>query len=286
MSVNVENLNIDPEMNLFVNDIFKILCSMNENIDTVAPRINFVYISDLRSEDMKMVTIMDHTSILQFIKVVPQKTDESILQHVCYCIAKRFCSFLDYASGSIIEDNIFELYRVNKEYVNSKFAFMLDEEIVDLDDLESYENVTAYHISTETIVEENKISNIEEPDISTVLGYYIRHENLQYVHCFKKQNVSFDKAIDSDMIKSIYQDDEGDEEMSDREYIEKIALDISRYLIENVQQGIELKEMIGLIARSEKIKADQLKPQEVNIKVATFISQVLRAVIFNLPENI
>lgn len=285
MSVNVENLNIDPEMNLFMNDIVRILCSLNENINTVPPRINFVYISDLKSEDMKMVTIMDHTSILQFIKVVPQKTDESILQHVCYCIAKRFCSFLEYSTGAIIEDSIFELYRVNKEYVKSKFYFIFNEEIVDLDDLDSYKDVTAYHVHNEKIVEDNKISNIED-DISTVVGYYIRHENLQYVHCFKKQNMSFDKSIDSDMIKSIYQEYETDDELTDRENIENIAVEIVRYLIEHVKQGIELKEIIGLIARSEKIKADQLKPQEVNIKVATFVSQVLRAAIFNLPENI
>jgi len=286
MSVILENLNINHEMNLFISDVVRILCSLNQGIETIPPTINFVYIGDLSTDDMKMVTIMDNSSILQFVKIVPQKTNETILLHVCYCIAKRFCSFLDYETGSIIDDSIFELYKVNKDYVLSKFYFGIDDTAVDLDELDSYEGVNTYYVSTGALLEENKISNIIDDDISTKVGYYIRSESLQYVHCFKKQNVAFDKEVDNDAIESIYKEYETDEELTNREYIENISVEIVNYLINNVKQGVELKELIGFIGKSEKIKAEPLKPQEVNIKVATFVSQVLRSLIFNLPENI
>lgn len=269
MDQRVQNLNINMNAFLMSSQLFKMFITLNCHVNTISPTLNFGFIGDISQDDMKLVTINDHGSLFLFIKTVPQKSKQYILKHTCYCIPKRFCDYLHYESGEIIGDNIFELYKVAPQFVNERIVFTHGNEIVDLGtiDKEEYDNIKCYIDDVEI---EPRISNIMDEQLTTILGYYIRRENIEYVHCFMKEQDEYESDVDYDYLSNIL-----DECIEDDLELDDIILKLGEYLL-STSGGTKLSNYVGIYVNSkQKTKEKFPKAQEINIHVATYFSQVL-----------
>lgn len=271
----IEKPNFNMNAFLMTSNLFNLFISMNCHIETIAPVLNFGFIGTGKENDMRLITINDYGSLFLFIKTVPQKTKQHILKHTCYCIAKRFCSYVHYESGNVIEDNIFELYKLEPDYVNEKIKFTYGDEEVNIENVgkDEYDNIKCYINNVEV---EPRISSIIDQDLNVILGYYIKRENIEYVHCFMNEQEDYEKDVDYDALSDIIET--GIEEELE---IDEITLSLGQYLI-GTKGGSDLSNYIGIYSnRNEKTKLKFPKPQDVSIHVATYFSQVLAPWIFN-----
>lgn len=267
-----ENLQRNNNNFIVTTNLYSMLSKLNVHIDTIQPKIFFGFISNLSQKDMKITVINDYGSILTFIKIVPQKDKKYVPKHTCFCVPKEFCSYYHYESGTIIENDIFELFKLEPEIINSFVKFKILDEEIDLSnyDESDYENIKCF-IDDEEI--EPKISSLNSDQLNNVIAYYLKREVFDYVHCFMKQVIEYEPAVDYDYMNQII-DDNIEEDIDD------ITIKICEYL-RLTQCGSKLIDFIGIHQDpKEKTKVKFKKAQEVNIHIATFISQVLMDWIF------
>lgn len=272
-----ENLNLNDNALIIYDAIFNSLVDLNKKITTIPPFIKTMLINNLEKNDTKMAVILDHSDIIQFIKPVPQKSENSVIKHTCFCIARHFCHYLHFDTGEIISNNIYDLLNVDPEYVSSIAVFILNGEEIELDDF-TEENIDNVKIFSNNGNELTLISELDEINLFTKLGYYIKHENLNYVHCFMKEEMKIrpkeDENIDFDEINKIIKSEEIDLE------------EVLNYILDEISSHNTYKKMISKIGLTGgKVDSSvQINNQYINIIIATYMSYIFIPWVFNFHK--
>lgn len=272
-----ENLNLNYEALILYDAIFNLIVDKNKKITTIPPFIKTMFINNLEKNDTKMAVILDHSNIIQFIKPVPQKSENSVIKHTCFCIARHFCHYLHFETGEVISNNIYELLNVDPEYVSSIAIFILNGEEISLEDF-TEENIEHIKIFSQDGQELTLISELDDINLFTKVGYYIKHKNLNYVHCFMKESGNYktnnDEKLNFNDINEIINNE--DVELND----------VLTLILEEIETHNTYKKMISKIGLlGGKVDTSvQINNQGINISVATYMSYTFLPWVFNFHK--
>lgn len=287
---------------LFFGALYKKILSYDQVFNTIQPIINFGFFNDISTSEMYYITITDNSGILYFIKSIPQKTQNpksttKTIRHVGYVIAKKFCNYYHYDTGKVINDNIFELYNLEPDFIKENVIFAYDDEEVDPSNKEiDINKIKCYYNydSDELIEMEPKISELNKKDISMYVGYYINSENIKYVHVFSKELSEYYIRNENDTISglpdyNILQDALDDYYSQYEDLFENEDEDINNTILEFLDSSTEnfielLKNQdtldVGINLLLSNISNDMskkstLNSQEISINISIYFSQVL-----------
>lgn len=209
-----------------------------ENMGVVPPNLSFLFVENAGILDMVIPVAVDSPSIILMCKNTPQKSDKRILLQLFYCIGIKFISFVHYKTRLILDDSIFDLYDVDPLYVITHCDFVLDGQIVNMEIFpKENRHLLKCYIRNGAILINPLISEFIRKEFGTVahtqLGYYIKSNNYDYIHCFKKCT----KVFKSDAIRMIdYRDPQA------LNYILSSEVGSFYKLIQN-EIGIQIKQL-------------------------------------------
>lgn len=167
-----------------------------KTLKCVAPLLSYIFVESVTSKDMRMPVISDYPGIVLFAKSVAQKSPPHKIKRGFYSIGLVFCSYLHYESGTVLDNSIFDLWLLDREYVESYVFFAIGNDIVDLStvDKDQLLNVTCFTNDEDQIMIEPTISEfikLASKDAYLILGYYIKNSSYDYVHCFLVQTFEY-----------------------------------------------------------------------------------------------
>jgi hypothetical protein len=276
--MNFDPIDVNPFALLYLRSIFAAMCYRNMAVQTEPPVINLGFTGDPSNPGNQLITVMDTSTMYQFIKVVPQKTKANIPLHTVYAVPKRWCDFIVYGTGNTISDSVLELVLELPDYTMETFVFE-DEDGNAVDPRTYTGNVLVFDAVSGDLIVDNRISNVVNATIGTMVAYYIRPENTNYVHCIMKQKTDDEESriIDPHRINAMMMEYQENDEVTD-ETINAVVDYIFR-----TAPGTALLRKIE--HRGNRDKSTSLKPQIININIARFMSQVLRPWIFLVDDR-
>lgn len=265
---------IIPETFPLTRTLFEFVAENTPNgksMKCTAPLLSYIFVEGITSRDMRMPIVTDYPGIVLFAKDVPQKSPPYKVKRRFYSIGLSFCSFIHYESGMVLDDSIFDLWIVDREYVENYVFFAIGNDIVDLSTLseDQIPNVECYTKDTEELIEP-KISEfikLASDNAYLMLGYYIKNSSYDYIHCFLgvtheyKTKIGFFGIIDN------------------LRRTGKTALDLTK-----TQKFDIIKELIKgkgaeLIQQISECKTSQ----DINIEIAKFMCECLPEFFFDIP---
>jgi hypothetical protein len=168
------------------------------------PNLSFIFIENARLVDMIIPVASDFPGVVLMFKNTPHKSEKKSFYPNFYCIALKYVSFVHYNSGLVIDDSIYDLYDIDPNYVLFFCDFVHNNQIVNMllfpreerHLLICYSKITRNQINP-TI--SDFIRQDVQPHAHLELGYYIKSQSYDFIHCFKKSS----KNIKSDALRLI-----------------------------------------------------------------------------------